>query len=203
MATELSIMNAALAHLGEELQLSDPTANPAPRQQRVFRGLLPDLRDAMLRKHPWLCAERRLTVTRMPLDAAPDWAFANAYLLPDDMLRLWDVDSDRPWQVGNWTERDGSNVVTSRQKALFAASAGPLNIRIVERIAYEHLDTLVAEAMGYELASRAAGPLQADKALKKSLKDDAREALAMAVTVETSEFRDDETIPEGRFMGAR
>lgn len=203
MASELDIMNDALAHLGEEVQLTDLAADPAPRQQRLFRALLPSLRDATLRKHPWLCAERRLTVTRHPLDAAPDWAFAHVYLLPEDTMRVWDVDTDLPWQAGSWTERDASNVVVRRHKALFAAAAGPLKLKTVERIAYEHMDALLADVLAKDLASLAAGPLQADKALKRALRDDAREALAMAVTAETSEFRDNASIPRGRFLSVR
>lgn len=203
MADELSIMNAALAHLGEERQLDDPAAAPAPREQRVLQALLPMVRDAMLRKHPWLCAEARLTVTRQPLDADADWAFANLFLLPVDMLRLWHVESDYPWQVGSHAIRNEDGAVTSRRTALFSGAAGPLSLRIVERVAYEHLDACLADAMAYELAARAAGPLQADKALAKQLNADAREALAMAVTIETSEFRDDVVMPRGRFLSSR
>lgn len=203
MPSELSIMNAALAHLGEERQLDDPAPETPCREQRVFQGLLPDLRDAMLRKHPWLCAERRLTVTREPLTVAADWAYANLFLMPTDLLRLWSVESDEPWQLGSHAIRDDAGVVIERRKALFSGSEGPLNVKIVERVDYEHLDPCLAEAMGYELAKRAAGPLQADKALAKWLAGAANEALAMAVTVETSEFRDGETMPLGRFLSSR
>ena len=203
MTDELSILNAALSHLGEERQLDDLTPDVPSREQRVLQALLPLTRDAMLRKHPWLCAERRLTVTREPLDADADWAFTNLFLLPTDMLRLWHADTDCAWQVGSHAVRAPDGVVTSRRTVLFSNSAGPVKIRIVERVAYEHLDALLADAMGYELAARAAGPLQADKALAKSLKGDAREALAMAVTAETSEFNDEIVIPRGRFLSSR
>lgn len=203
MTDQLSIFNAALSHLGEERQLDDLAPAVPSREQRVLAALLPQLRDAMLRKHPWLCAERRLTVTREPLDGDADWAFANMFLLPNEMMRLWHVDNDCAWQVGSHAVRADDGAVTSRRKALFANSAGPLRIRIVEQIDYEHLDPLLADAMGYELAARAAGPLQADKALAKSLKADAREALAMAVTAETSEFNDEVVMPRGRFLSSR
>jgi len=203
MPSELSIMNAALAFLGEERQLTDLDADPAPREQRVMKGLLPDLRDAMLRKHPWLCAEARLTLGREALSGAPDWAYANAFVVPTDLLRLWSVDTDLPYQLGTITRRDGANQVIDRRKAIYCDAAGPLRIRFVERVDYEHLDPCLAEAMAYELASRAAGPLQADKAMQRSMRDAAREALAMAVTVETSELQDDVVIPRGRFLSSR
>lgn len=203
MTDQLSIYNAALSHLGEERQLDDLAPAVPPREQRVLAALLPLIRDAMLRKHPWLCAERRLTVTREPLAAEADWAFENLFLLPIEMLRLWHVNNDCAWQVGSHTVRAVDGSIASRRTALFANAAGPLKIRIIERIDYEHLDALLADAMGYELAARAAGPLQADKALAKSLKGDAREALAMAVTAETSEFNDEVVVPRGRFLSSR
>lgn len=204
MATELSIMNAALSHLGEERQLDDPDPDVPSREQRVLQALLPDVRDTILRKHPWLCAETRPTVTRQPLDGPADHTFTNVFLLPTELLRLWSAGTDCSFQVGPLTVYDGAGVATSRRRALFTDAAGPLNLRIVERIAYEHLDPCLADAMGFELASRAAGPLQADKALRKSLKEEAREALALAVTVETSEFADDVVvIPRGRFLSSR
>jgi hypothetical protein len=219
MTDELSIYNAALSHLGEERQLDDLAPAVPSREQRVLQALLPLIRDSMLRKHPWLCAERRLTVTREPLTGDADWAFSHLFLLPPEMLRLWSVDPDRAfrpefersyqvgqeltWQVGSHAVRAADGAVTSRRTVLFANAEGPLRIRIIERVAYEHLDALLSDAMGYELAARAAGPLQADKALAKSLKGDAREALAMAVTAETSEFVDDVVIPRGRFLSSR
>lgn len=203
MADELSLYNAALAHLGEERQLDDLEADPGSREQRVFRGLLPTLRDAMLRKHPWLCAESRLTVTRQPLTARSDWKFANVFLLPPDTLRVWQVDTDLPFQRGPYVDRNPDGSVLARRKALFCDAGGPLDLTVIERVAYEHLDEALFDAMGYELAARAAGPLQADKALQRSLQSDAREALAMAVTIETSEFRDDVVTPRGRFLSSR
>lgn len=203
MPSELSLYNDALAHLGEDTVLDDAAADPAPRALRVFKALLPSLRDAMLRKHPWLCAESRSTVTRQPLVGNADWKFLNAFLLPPETLRLWTADTNLTYQVGPLTLRDGSGVVTSRRKALFCDHIGPLKIVTIDRIDYEHMDPCLADAMAYELASRAAGPLQADKALKKALKDDAREAMAYAVTVETSEFTDDVVLPKGRFLSSR
>ena len=203
MASELGLMNAALAHLGEERVLSDLNADPPPRELAVATAHLPELRDAMLRKHPWLCAEARLTVTRVPLTGRVDWKFANVFLLPPDTLRLWDGGTDLPWQFGTYVERFGDGAVKSRRKALYSDDEGPLNVTIIERVDYEHLDAMLADAIGLKLASRMAGPLQADKALRNSLKVEAREAEAEAVTVETSEFREDPVIPRGRWLNAR
>ena len=203
MGSEIDLMNAALAHLGEEIQLSDPDADPAPRAQRVFRALLPTIRDAMLREHPWLCAERRLTVTRQPGDDPVDWKFRNVFLLPRETLRVWSVETEEIWQAGFLAIRDGDGAVIERRKALFSASAGPLNVTIIDTIPYEDMDALLFDAMGYELAKRAAGPLQADKALAQRLKGEAREALALAVTTETSEWREEPALSRGRFLGSR
>lgn len=203
MATELSIINRALAALGEERQLTELRGDSPPRAERVALALLPDLRDAMLRDHPWLCASARVTVTRQPLPDPVDWKFANVFLLPPDTLRLWSVDTDQAFEVGPYTLRNAEGVVTSRRKGLFTNATGPLNLSIVERVDYEHLDASLTRAMSLELASLMTGPMQADKQLAAKLKNDAREAMAYAVTVETSEFREEPSYQPGRFLTAR
>lgn len=202
MASELEIWNAALALLGEEVFLSDPDADPAPRQQRVAKALLPPVRDTLLRLHPWLCAERRMTLT--PLAAgAGDWRYASAFILPVEALRVWSVESCQPYQVGPHVEYKTDGTVKSRRQAVFSDETQPLKVRLIERVAYQHLDPLLADAMAHELAARMAGPLQADKAMQRRLKEDAAAALARAVTAETSEFADDPPLATGRFLGAR
>lgn len=202
MASELSVINTALAHLGEERQLSDLEADPAPREQRVARALLPQIRDAMLREQPWLCAERRLTVTRVPLDRPADWKFANVFLLPPTMLRLWLADTSEPYQVGPYVEMNPDMTEKSRRRALFTNASGPLHVTIIDQIDYEHFDASLTDAVSYELASRMAGPLQADKALAKSLKGDAEDAKILAATIQTSEITE-EPAPRGRWLSGR
>lgn len=202
MATELSIINEAAAALGEEL-LSSLGGEKPSRLERVTRALLPSVRDKMLRLHPWLCAERRLELTRHPMSARADWSFSHLFLLPEGVLRVWSVKGADRWQVGTWDEADGDGVVLAERPCIFADAAGPLRARVVRRVGWGALDPLLATAMAEELAARAAGPMQADKALAKSLKQDAREALALAVTAETSEFVEDPPEGEGRWLGSR
>lgn len=202
MATELSIINTALAHLGEERQLTDLTQDPAPREQRVAQALLPQATDALLRKHPWLCAERRLSVTRVPLADPADWKFANVFLLPPTTLRLWLADTMEPYQMGPYVEMNSDMTEKSRRKALFCNSAGPLNITIIDQIGYEFFDASLSNALSFDLAALMAGPLQADKALAKSLKGDAEDACIDAMTIQTSELTEDPA-PRGRWLSGR
>jgi hypothetical protein len=208
MATEISIINTALALLGEERQLTELGGATPSREERVARALLPDLRASLLRKHPWLCGEVRGTVTRVPLEGRADWKFKNVFLLPADFLRLWGVEAFTwardAYQVGPWTVYDGDGRVVERRKALFSNHDGPIDIGFIAEIAFEHLDPCLASVMSKELGGLMAGPLQADKALTRSLAERAREELAYAVTVETSEFQGgDPTSGPGRFLAAR
>ncbi len=202
MATELSIINTALAHLGEERQLSDLALDPAPREQRVAQALLPQATETMLRKHPWLCAERRLTVTRIPLPGPADWKFANVFLLPPTTLRLWLADTSEPYQMGPYVEMNPDMTEKSRRKALFSNASGPLNITIIDLIGYEHFDASLSGALSFDLASLMAGPLQADKALAQKLDGKAEAALADAMTIQTSELTEDPA-PRGRWLSGR
>lgn len=204
MPSELELYNSALSELGEETQISDPDTLTPGRQLRVLRGLLPTLRDAMLRSQPWLCCTRRRLLPILNTRTGDDWKYSAAFLLPVNWLRVWAVDERcRQWERGFAEERDGSGAVIATRAVIWGSGSTALRAVVIERPPYEQLDPLLFNAMAIGLARRAAGPLQADKALQRSLRDDAREAIADAIAAETSEFGNEGELFESRWLEAR
>ena len=199
MASELELINQALAALGQERLLDDLDQDPPSRPLRVARGLLPTLRDAMLRSYPWLCAMRRRSLPALVLaDNHGDWAYPTAYGLPEAVLRVWMVETGRRWQRGR-----ANAVANPRRDAILASGEGPLKVVLIERVDYADLDACLFDAMALELASRMAGPLQADKALGRALRQDAEAALATAYSVDATETGNEPPLFESAWLAAR
>lgn len=86
MATAVSICSNALLMLGDKPINS---LEEASDRARLAANLWPDLRDFVLRSHPWNCAIKRVTLN--PAATAPDFDFSYAFTLPGDWLRTLQV----------------------------------------------------------------------------------------------------------------
>lgn len=86
MATAVSICSNALILLGDTpINSFDDDSERA----RVASNLWPDLRDFVLRSHPWNCATKRVILS--PEATAPAFDFTYSFLLPGDWLRTLQV----------------------------------------------------------------------------------------------------------------
>lgn len=79
MVTDVDIVNAALIKLGERTiaSLSD-----AVKPALLANAIYADLRDALLREHPWNFAVVRTSLA-VPASLAPGGRYGTAYMLPD------------------------------------------------------------------------------------------------------------------------
>lgn len=93
MATAVSICSNALLMLGDKPINSFAEASD---RAKLAANLWPQLRDYVLRSHPWNCAVKRQVLS--PLTAAPAFGFNYAFLLPSDWLRTLQIgeDGERP-----------------------------------------------------------------------------------------------------------
>ncbi len=86
MATAVSICSNALVMLGDKPinSLSEDSD-----RARTAANLWPDVRDFVLRSHPWNCAIKRATLS--PQVTPPAFDFSYSFLLPSDWLRTLQV----------------------------------------------------------------------------------------------------------------
>lgn len=158
MATDVTIVNAALIRLGETTvtALSDDT-KPA----RLANAIYADLRDAVTRAHPWNFALARAELTANA--SAPTWGYANAYDLPGDpdhCLRVLAVEGEDE-QAGRWT-------VEGRQ--ILSNLSSPIRIVYLRRISDPaETDPLFREALSARLARELAEPLGKSTSLQQAM----------------------------------
>lgn len=158
MATDITIVNAALIRLGETTitALSDDI-KPA----RLANAIYADVRDAVTRAHPWNFALMRAALTANA--SAPTWGYANAYDLPGDpdhCLRVLTVEGEDE-QAGRWTV-EGRQIVSDL--------SSPIRILYLRRVsAPDDTDPLFREALSARLARELAEPLGKSTSLQKAM----------------------------------
>src|SRR5689334_28039 len=86
MATAVSICSNACLMLGAD-SIND--FNEETNRAKIASNLYPQVRDAVLRSHPWNCAVARVALA--PDTTAPAFDYASQFSIPDDWLRTLQV----------------------------------------------------------------------------------------------------------------
>lgn len=139
-ATKTDIMNIALS-----LQGQDPMASPDEdtKKGRSMRRRYPDIRNAVLRAHPWNCAKRRANLAE--LSPAPAFGWDHRFRLPADYERALMFNQDhRALYVIESTDT-GRELLTNDTTAQLVYV---WRLKIVP-----FMDSLLVEAIGARLAS--------------------------------------------------
>lgn len=182
MTTLTNIANNALRHLKSQRVIIDITLNGAT--ENVLRAAYPDVRDAVLRAHPWNCARRQFSLPAM--GAAPLFGFANQYLLPAD-----------PWclRVLSLNESDGREsdydwVVSGR--VLQTDMPAPATGWFIARIGEDQMDAQLADCIAAKLAHDCCGALGGSTARKDEMLRAYKDMLPEARSVNAMESGPDE-----------
>jgi hypothetical protein len=158
--SEVSAANAALAHLKEGPLASLDENRPAARFAKAHFA---DIRDALLRSHPWNFALGFATPARDP--AASAGAFSKVYPLPATCVRVLSVDG---LDEDSWTfeTREGLDDDTAPMVPVLCTEADAPRVRFVRLVGEVGLwDALFLEVFALRLAARLAPLLgQADAA---------------------------------------
>ncbi len=157
MASEVGVANIALSHMGEKHIISlDQSTEPA----RILKARFADVRDTVLRAHPWNCAEARASLAASATD--PVWGYDKQYPLPADCLFAREIEDGElynlVWKV------EGRKILTDE--------GAPLNILYTARIEDPNQwDTLFIAALGARLAHETCEQITKSAGLKKTLWD--------------------------------
>mgnify|MGYP000928024382 CR=1 FL=1 len=192
---DLHAANGALALLGEARLTSLDEDRPAAR---AITDAFGNVRDALLRRHPWNFALRYRDLTLDP--SLPAGSFANGFPLPSDCLRVRSVDGLGPdaWTVEAPVVADPNATVLAPVLYCDATAA-----RIAYTASIVHValwDSLFLEVFELELAARIAGVVgqsgladnlraTASARLSSARRVDEREAARSRVTSDVSFLR--------------
>lgn len=155
MATQMDIINAALIALGESPAIS---INDNTKPMRLVRAIYEMKRDSLLREHPWKCCIKQ-TILSPPLATAPPFAWAYAFQLPADFLRLVRLDYlNTPFQIEG--------------KTLLCDSSSVPFVYVFQNVTEGTWDVMLAEAMSAKLAYELVMPITADAQKKQIMFND-------------------------------
>lgn len=163
MASVIEICNRALDKLGQGsiTSLGDGTtaANLCNRNYAQTR-------DQMLRDHPWNFAVRRAQLA--PSSSPPSWGFSNRFPLPNDCLRLLEVDglSTAEYQV------EGKSILSN---------GSVLRIRYIRRVDDPNdFDAAFIDALATGLAHQMCEAITQSNQKKQILAQDFEDAMTRA-----------------------
>lgn len=146
MATETTIANVALGHLG--VARITELADPSPAAEHC-RRMWDTTRDNLLRAYPWNFAIKRIQLTASA--TAPPFGWAYAYPLPSDCLRALEVNGCPPGVGSVPYEIEGTEILTDLTTCKLRY------LRKVEQVSLWSAD--FCELFGYELAKSIAPSL--------------------------------------------
>jgi hypothetical protein len=153
MPSEVSIVNGALARLGDDviLSLSDDS-----KRARLANLLYADVRDTVLRAHPWNFATARAQLGQ--LVAMPAFGYTHQYQLPSDPYCLRVLEMDNP---GYTFKIEGRVLLTDED---------PCYIRYIARITDPaQFDATFTEALSARLAAEMAYALTGHASLAEAM----------------------------------
>lgn len=129
----VSIINSALIKVGETPIMS---IDDGSKSANLAKARYEEVRDIVLRSHPWNCAVKRVALAS--LSTVPAFDFSNEFQLPSDCIRLLSVDETLDYRV------EGQKIL---------ADATLLNIKYISRVTNPvQIDCLCAEAIALYLA---------------------------------------------------
>ena len=169
MATEVDICNVALTNLGEAKIVS---LTEASERARMCNLRFPDVRDAVLRSHPWNCATKRVQLSRST--TTPAFGYLYQYSLPSDYLRILGTnDALNSYQI------EGKYLLTDETT---------IYIKYVSRVSdASELDPNLVESIGIRLAWELAEPLTGRIELKREMWAKYQSVIAEARGIDASE----------------
>jgi hypothetical protein len=171
--SDVEICNRALDAIGAQVitSLTEGT-RPAGLCLRYF----PQVRDDVLRSHPWNCALKR---SALAADATPPiFGYESRYTLPSDCLRVLrvegDVDPLTDWQV------EAGGIVTNL--------GAPLYILYVRRVTESGLlDPMLVSVIAARLAMELAIPLTGSQPIRQQMEREYLDRLRAARSADGQE----------------
>ena len=160
--TALAICNRALQLVGAPAvsSLSDTTDPNAVYMNTLYNTTLDDV----LASHEWNFANIRVSLAGLGMACTPAWGFSCMFGLPCTpyLLRVLEVSLDGdenvdqadPWRIETWFNAAG----TSCSRVILTNSCD-VSMLYVGRVDASVFDVMFAEALTYELASKAAYPI--------------------------------------------
>ncbi|GAT35617.1 hypothetical protein TSACC_3688 [Terrimicrobium sacchariphilum] len=193
MASQPSICNLALAHLGkaEIMSLDDDSPSAA-----LCKQFYEQTRDEVTQSHAWNFAIRRQTLSQLAESPVFGWAYQ--YQLPADCLRILQLNGYEVYQPDSRYEIEGGKMLTNDETA---------QVRYIRRVEDATLfPPLFVEALALKIATRLAKPLSGSSSeVERLMAEYERITKPLAVRKDAAEGKSKVKLPwaNSRFVRAR
>jgi len=171
MASETSIANAALTHLGERRINS---MEDSSKTAKLLKERYAEIRDETLRAHTWNFATKRTGIAKDA--AAPAWGYDSSFTLPVDCLRLINLDNPQNYPY------------TVEGRKILIDLGGPINIEYTAQVTDPNeMDALFRGVLAAALAMDVAEAITGTNTKVEQLTSIYRDKLRMARTPDGQE----------------
>lgn len=174
MTSKITICNNALIALGDSPIADFPPVETTTRAKQCA-NIYDDVRDSVLRAHPWSCAKKRVVLS--PDVSAPAFGFAYQFSLPADCLRVLSI-----------TE-DGSPIDYRIESGKLLCNTSALYLSYIwrndEPTSY---DALLLSAMSWAFAARLSYAIPGSASLLQLMEGKYQQALEEAKAINAAEY---------------
>ena len=201
--TEPALANMALTMLGQQpITALTESNNRAIMANERFA----DVRDSVLRAHPWNCAVKRHSLTKRAaasgLLAGPKWGYTTTYVLPSDFLRL--VDIEDPTQKYSIEAGNQEDTASSANDLVLLSDASEMNIRYIYKLtSVAKMDDTLKHAIATRLASELALAITGDSGKENFLLQKYQTILMQAQWEDSVQSNTTDTIHGGLWLESR
>lgn len=156
MASEVSICNLALSHLGDEATVTSIDPAEGSQQAEHCATFYPIARNTVLESHHWGFATRRMALVGLDVEPPGSWAYVYQY--PNNCLRALTVLQD-----GALDDTDGEEFIEETidgDVRVIYTNVEDAQLRYIRRVEdTTKYSALVINAIARLLASMLAGPI--------------------------------------------
>ena len=181
MSTEIQVAKLALQHVGDRFDISSLTESTTEAEQ--VNLIFADVRDAMLRQHPWNFAKK--FTSPAALDGTPPSLWTFMYLYPIDALRILGITNPLGRDLEVVKYEIGRNA--SDKRCVFTDEESPEIVYIAQITNTEEYDPEFTLALSFGLAARLAMPLTGDRGIATELQALADKYVHIAWETDSSE----------------
>lgn len=171
--TQLAICNSALAKVG---QAPISSIDQNTRAAQILKSIFSLIQDEVMSSHPWNFAITRATLS--PTSTEPVYEFDYEYDLPNDCLRMLELETD--------VTRIGDDWVVEGRKLY--SNDEEINVRYIQRNSdYNSWSPQFAEVMAWRLAQETAYALTQSSEREKACAEAYQRTLSLARSTDAAE----------------
>lgn len=197
MASEVQIAKLALAHVADRFDINslDESSVQAEQVSLVFE----DVRDLLLREHPWKFAKRWTSPSALSGTPPASWTYMYAY--PSDALRVWKIEN--PLGRKQKPLEFDIGYITGDIKVILTDQSDPEFMYTYRETNTSRFDAGFVVAFSWRLAQHICLAITGDEALADSIARKAEYAVSMAKALDSNEGVEPEHNRDPDWLDAR